>query len=71
MDNLDPLMKVSFMVEITGCYVKDTRCPYLSNSRYLCLKCPQDANKASIVIDNTEKLTKTCPMVRAQFEALE
>lgn len=61
-------MKISFKVEITGCI----RCPYCSASISMlrCEKAPL-GSEAKTALQNTDKLTKTCPMVRAQFEALE
>lgn len=62
-------MKISFKVEITGCLVNNVRCPHLERNRSLtyCGK-TEDINAMA---QNIYKLTKTCPMVRAQFEALE
>ena len=64
-------MKISFKVEITGCSVGDKHCPYVRQAcpMRLCAKDPTRSNKT--VAANKKKLTKTCPMVRAQFEALE
>ena len=61
-------MKISFKVEITRCI----GCPYSSvgTSHYYCEKASVD-NKWKTAQENLNKLTKTCPMVRAQFEALE
>ncbi len=72
MPDLDPPMKVSFMVEITGCYVNDTKCPHAVDRSHelFCRKAPLEYREA-VVQENIHKLTKTCPMVRAQFEALE
>ena len=64
-------MKISFKVEITGCRAGETFCPYL-RSHFKAGTCVKDtAKRYKTVIENMRKLTKTCPMVRAQFEALE
>ena len=60
----DPPMKVSFMVEVTRC----GECPHFH--RTVCMK-NQTGRSVEIVRENAKQLTKTCPMVRAQFEALE
>lgn len=66
-------MKISFKVEITGCSKKNgyatINCPNLHDKQYS-LYCYLDGSHKT-VIENMHKLTKTCPMVRAQFEALE
>ena len=64
-------MKISFKVEITGCISDDANCPYLRMSR-LAPHCSKvGINRIGTFEENVHKLTKTCPMVRAQFEALE
>ena len=72
--NEDPAMKVSFTVEITGCSIIHKRvsknCPFLLKIyENHCGKAKNDSMKTAQ--ENLTKLTKTCPMVRAQFEALE
>lgn len=66
-------MKVSFMVEIEGCFVeKDKVCPYCQSCFPKGNYCTQAPNKEGyqVVIDNRYKLTESCPMVKKQFEAL-
>ena len=70
---VDPPMKVSFMVEITGCDVDEALCPHMrteEGTRW-CTKEKSWPTSLINVMENTRELTKTCPMVRAQFEALE
>ena len=64
-------LKISFKVEITGCRSGDTFCPYLRAQHKAGLCAKDSAKRYKTVIENIKKLTKTCPMVRAQFEALE
>jgi hypothetical protein len=71
--NEDPSMKVSFTVEITGCDVDEALCPHMrteEGTRW-CTKEKSWLKSLINVMENTRELTKTCPMVRAQFEALE
>ena len=67
-------LKISFKVEITGCTVDGKHCPYFVKNTLsmfdFCNKA-EPQFKTTAVIQNFDKLTKTCPMVRAQFEALE
>ena len=60
-------LKISFKVEVTKCW----NCPY--GIRYEGCEHeginPKDQRR--IHEQNQKGLTKTCPMVRAQFEALE
>lgn len=62
-------MKLSFMVEVTNCH---DCCPHLSNDYkvYICGKY-RGREKHKIYIDNRFKLTKSCPMIKKQFEMLE
>ena len=63
-------MKISFKVEITGCDKKGIRCPHLKGWFFpTCLLRLKGGVKTAR--ENETRLTKTCPMVRAQFEALE
>ena len=67
-------MKISFKIEVEGCAAKDkARCPFLQLHYYphRCEKVSGRRNAATVAYDNATQLTKTCPMVRAQFEALE
>ncbi len=63
-------MKVSFKVEITGCEVEDVRCPHLNRNNIACNIILHGVERIRAVLNNKPKLTETCPMVRAQFEAL-
>lgn len=66
-------MKVSFVVEITGCFAeKDKICPYCQScfpKGNYCAKAP-NGKEYQIALDNRYKLTESCPMVKEQFEAL-
>lgn len=64
-------MKISFNVEITGCLINSKRCPYLTPNGIMCLATPFGVGGTRTATENMHQLTKTCPMVRAQFEALE
>ena len=64
-------MKISFKVEITGCLVKKVRCPHAVQD-FPHSFCSKSEWRGYVTFrENEGKLTKTCPMVRAQFEALE
>ena len=62
-------MKISFKVEITGCNIKGVKCPHLDVTPMGGLCALSKTNHRYMTYsENVHKLTKTCPMVRAQFE---
>ena len=60
-------MKVSFKVEVTKCW----ECPYGLRWEGCNHNDVDSRDKKNVHEQNRIHLTKTCPMVRAQFEALE
>lgn len=62
-------MKLSFMVEVTGCH---SSCPHLGRNHnlFVCIK-SEGIKRHTIYLENAYKLTKSCPMIKKQFEMLE
>lgn len=67
-------MKVSFTVEIEGCFTEGgKKCPYLHKTtlgRGFCSKEGDNLYGREAAMWNRYKLTESCPMVKKQFEEL-
>jgi hypothetical protein len=63
----EPPMKINFVVEVSNCW----ECPYGIRWEGCARDEVNSRNKKEVHEQNRKQLTKTCPMVRAQFEALE
>jgi len=62
-------MKISFKVEITGCISDgDANCPHMRMLRFSPYCSKVNTNRMTVCGQNMYQLTKTCPMVRAQYQ---